>query len=160
MFITDAYKAIKKRLTDAGINVPIFFYIGQYQPGRDNTSYKVPAIYLEFQKEIMIDFFPTKRMVAKAVNIKLHYISYAPFKNHDNEVQDNALDEHNAKLVEIDKLLNGWNAVEERSDRILTQQLIPKGGSFMFFINSAVGSIIDYQTEIFSNHMREVIPIP
>ncbi len=48
------YKAIKSRL---GSTVPVFFYTGQYQPGKEKTSYRVPAIYIELPKETPICFY-------------------------------------------------------------------------------------------------------
>jgi len=152
MIFYPVYKAIKQRLTAQA--VPVYFYIGQYLPGKDNTSYVVPAIYIEFPKENEIDFFPTKRVVAKDVNIKIHYISYAPFKNHDNATQEAALSQHNAHLVIIDKLLTGWNAVEPGGLKIITQQLIPTGSSLLNFMDKAVVSVITYKTEVCSSHLQ------
>ena len=153
MLFYPAYLAIKKRLTDNQA-VPVYFYIGQYLPGKDNTSYVVPAIYIEFPKDNGIDFFPTKRVVSKGVDIKVHYISYAPFKNHDNATQEAALSQHNAQLVVIDKLLTGWNAVENGGGKIITQQLIPTASSLLNFMDKAVVSVITYRTEVCSNHLR------
>lgn len=145
------YKAIKLRL--ASLGVPVFFYIGQYTPGKDNTSYVVPVIYIEMPDENQLDFFGKKLMVAKNANVKIHYLSHAPFKNHDNAVQDAALELHETKVREIDVLLNGWNATNGNGKN-LTEQLIPSGGRLMKFQRKSAITVVNYRTDLYSNHLN------
>lgn len=155
MFIYPIYTAIKQYLSTnlTGAATPIYFYIGQYQKGKDNTSYTIPAIYIELPKENRINFYPKKIMTAKDVIIKIHYISYAPFKNADNAQQETAIAQHEAKLKEIDKLIMGWN-VKDVNNLNLTEQFITDGSSLLNFMDKSVVSIIDYKTEVFSHHLK------
>lgn len=164
MFVYPIYKAIKQRLNapEAPQASPallgnVFFYINQYLPGKDNTSYKVPALYIEMPKNSNLQFYGRKLLAAKNAPIKIHYISYAPFKNHDNAVQDSAIAAHENTLREIDLLLNGWN-VTDANGRLLTQQLIPTNAAIMQYIGDNLISVITYTTEIYSRHLQAVPP--
>jgi hypothetical protein len=157
MLLYPVYKAIKQRLS-AGINPPlgdggVFYYIGQYLPGKENTSYKVPAIYIELPKDLAATFLPQKLMHAKDAIIKVHYVSYAPFKNHDNEFQEAAVEAHETKLNEIDALLHHWH-VERPDGKPLTQQLLNRGGSFLKFQRMSLISVVNYKTEIYGHHLQ------
>lgn len=155
MFLYPIYTAIKQRLTNPLLlpgPIPIYFYIEQYHRGKDNTSYSIPAIYIELPKNNNIDFYPKKVMSAKDVIIKIHYISYAPFKNADNAQQETAIAQHEAALKQIDKLLNCWN-VKDVNNQNLTEQLITDGCSLLNFMDKAVVSIINYKTEAYSRHL-------
>jgi hypothetical protein len=149
MFLYPVYLKIKERL---GNDVPVFFYIGQYLPGKDNTSYRVPAIYIEMPKDVNINFYPRKLQSAKQAIIKIHYTSYAPFKNQTNLVQETAIAEHENKLMEIDRLLNTWNA--KHATKNITEQLITDGGSFLKFQHMALISVLNYKTQIYSRHLQ------
>lgn len=157
MFLYPIYKAIKTRLTTitspSGVvgGIPIFFFIGQYKKGKDNTSYAVPAIYIEMPKDTGLNFYPKNLMSAKAP-IKIHYISYAPFKNHDNTAQEAAIEAHEQKLRDIDTLLTGWNVTDVTALK-LTEQLIPGNANLLDFEDMTVTSIISYNTEIYSRHL-------
>jgi len=158
MFFTPIYQQLKTRLSQlpviaGAVQIPMFFYIGQYLPGKENTSYKVPAIYFDFPDNSNIEFKPQKLMSSKLNIIKIHYISYAPFKNHDNEVQDAEVLAHDAMLKQIDLLLNGWHAVDANGLK-LTEQFLTKGGSFLQYKRMCLVSVINYQTEIFSRHLK------
>ncbi len=151
MLLYPIYKAIKQHL---GTEVPVFFYLGQYTRGKDNTSYRVPAIYIEMPKDADLKFYGKKLLAAKNVPIKIHYISYAPFKSVDNTVQDTAIATHENKLKEIDKLMDGWNATNLEG-KLLTQQLLPTNSNTLNFDGTNVYSIITYTTEIYSRHLQE-----
>jgi hypothetical protein len=148
MLLYPIYKAIKTRL---GADVPVFFFIGQYLPGRQNTSYKVPAIYIEMPKDLPINFYPKKLMTAKG-KIKIHYISYAPFKNHDNDTQDAAVLTHDSKLNDIDKLISGWNATDENGNKI-TEQFTQDNADLLNYQDMALVSVLTYNVEIYSRHL-------
>jgi hypothetical protein len=150
MFQYPIYKAIKARL---GNTVPVFFYIGQYTKGKDNTSYKVPAIYIEMPKPTEIQFLSRKLVLAKGAVVKVHYISHAPFKSHDNTIQDSAIQAHENKVKEIDKLLNGWNATDA-NNKLLTEQLIPVNANMLNFSGENVASVIGYKTDMYSRHLQ------
>jgi hypothetical protein len=155
MFLTPVYKAIKNRLTPAfadGTAIPVFFYISQYLPGKENTSYRVPAIYIDMPDDSKIEFLPRKIMHSKDALIKIHLVTYAPFKNHDDAVQDAAVLLHDSYLKQIDVLINGWFAIEGGVN--LTQQFLTKGGSFLQFKHMCLVSVLTYQTEIYSRHLQ------
>ena len=148
MFLYPIYKAIKTRL---GPGVPVFFFVGQYRKGKENTSYVVPAIYIEMPKENPLNFYPKKLMATKGI-IKIHYISYAPFKNHDNNTQDAAILAHNQKLRDIDTLINGWNVSDVESNK-LTEQMISGNANLLNFEDMNLISVLSYNTEIYSRHL-------
>lgn len=147
MFINTVYNKIKERLAPVG--APVFFYIGQYQPGNDNTSYKVPAIYIEMPADTPL--VTTKKIMKSAgVMIKIHYISYAPFKNQSNDVQETAITDHETALKQIDNLLSGWNAKQGTIN--ITEQLLPRTSQLMKFQGMSLISVIGYKTDLYSLH--------
>ncbi|PZP41219.1 MAG: hypothetical protein DI598_18495, partial [Pseudopedobacter saltans] len=74
MFTYNVYKAIKDDLKDIAA---VFWYIGQYTKGKTNTSYRVPAIYIEMPKDSTVRFWGGRKKVIKPAPIKIHYISNA-----------------------------------------------------------------------------------
>lgn len=145
------YKQIKERL---GNDIAVFYFVGQYLSGKDNTSYRVPAIYIEMPKKSNIDYYGKTQTMNDSI-IKIHLITYAPFKNHENDTQDAAIAEHEAKIKAVDKLLNGWHAVEN-TDTKITEQLITDGGDLMQFKGMYLISVINYKTELYSHHLKQV----
>ena len=159
MFNYPVYKAIKDRLITPGTGLTspvllgnVFWYTGQYLKGKDNTSYAVPATYIEMPKPTDLYFYSKNVLAAKSAKINVHYISHAPFKNHDNFIQDSAIAAHENTLKEIDILLDSWNAFDVNG-KILTQQLIPVAGNMLNFVGNNIYSIITYRTEIYSRHL-------
>lgn len=148
MFLYPIYKAIKAHL---GPSVPVFFFIGQYLKGTGNTNYVVPAIYIELPKDLLVNFYPKKVMATKAP-IKIHYISHAPFKNHDNDAQDAQLEAHDQKMKDIDTLINGWNVTDENGHK-LTEQMVLANASLLNFTEMNLISVLSYNTEIYSRHL-------
>lgn len=142
------YKGIKARLSSIA---PVFYFVGQYTRGRDNTSYKVPAIYIEMPKGMATTFF-RKIETARKAAIKIHLIGNAPYKNHDSTIQDSAIIEHNNMMLEIDKLLTGWSLRDDQN-RLLTQQLIPTNNNLCNFQGLHVFSIKTYTADLFSYHL-------
>ena len=156
MYLYTLYKAIKNRLSDANLlpgGVPVYFYIGQYQTGKGNSSLTIPAIYIEVLKNNAVLFYPKDEMSIKDMIIRIHYISYAPFKNADNAQQETAINNHETKLKAIDKLLYKWHVVDADNNK-LSEQLITNATNLLNFIDNGVVSIIDYKTQIYSNHLK------
>ena len=151
MLLYPIYKLIKTQLTS--VEPHIYYYRNQYIQSSDQSSYKVPAIFIEMPNPTTLDFFGRKLLAAKKAQIKIHYVSYAPFKSAESGLQDTLLLTHNNKLVDIDKALDGWNAVDSNS-KILTQQFIPVATTELNFLPEKVYSIITYQTEIYSRHLQ------
>lgn len=154
MFLYPIYTALKQYLNDSFAEnpIPVFFYIGQYKKGKDNTSYRIPAIYIELPKDNKIDFYPKKIMTAKEVRIKIHYISYAPFKNADNAQQEEAIQQHEATLKVIDKLLN-LLVIKDAGNKNLTEQFVTDNANLLDFLDSAVVSVLGYKTQVYSRHL-------
>ena len=144
------YKGIKQRLA---VVAPGFYYLGQYLKGKDNTSYIVPAIYIEMPKFLPTDFQPGKVKIAKGAQVKIHLVTNAPYKNHENVVQDNAIQEHQDKLNDIDKLMTGW-VLKNDQQKLLTQQFIPIGANVGNFEGVKIYSVLTYTTEFLSYHLR------
>lgn len=139
------YKGIKQRLSAVA---PCFYYLGQYLKGKDNTSYVVPAIYIEMPKNLIVTFFGKLR-TARNAQVKIHVITNAPYKNHDNVVQDNAIAEHEAKLKEVDSLMSGW-ALKNADQKLLTNQFIPINDNIGNFDGVKVFSVLTYTTEFYT----------
>ncbi|MGN6604547.1 MAG: hypothetical protein ACTHK8_18960 [Ginsengibacter sp.] len=148
MFFYPIYQAIKTRL---GAAIPVFYYVGQYKPGKGNTSYRVPAIYVEMPNLNDINFYPKKLMSTKC-QIKIHYLSYAPFKDHDDAAQVAAIEEHEQTLMDINSLLCDWNAVDGTGLKI-TEQFTPVQGSLLDFEDMCVISVLAYRTEVYNRHL-------
>ena len=144
------YKGIKQRVNSVA---PCFYYLGQYLKGKDNTSYVVPAIYIEMPKYLSTDFFAQKLKVAKKAQVKIHLITNAPFKNTDTVPQDSALAEHQTKLDAVDKLLTGWN-LKDSEQKLFTQQFIPVAASVMNYEGLKIYSVLTYTTEFYSRHLQ------
>jgi hypothetical protein len=143
------YKAIKLRVGNVATT---FRWLGQYLPGKDNTSYKVPAIYIEMPRDFNIDFFTGKIMVAKGVQVKIHVINNAPFKNHDPISQDTYIDEHEAMVAAVDNLVSGWNIADENG-KLLTQQFVNVGASVNNMNGLHIYTVLTYVTEFYSRHL-------
>lgn len=154
MFIYPVYKKIKQHLSSLGI--PTFFYIGQYQPGKNNTSYLVPAIYIEMPKDVPVTV--THKITRSAVSqVKIHYISYAPFKAATTEVQETAIAEHENKLKAIDALLHNWNTVD--GDENLTEQFVAGNNNVLLqYQGMTLFSVLGYSTRFLSRHLKVTVP--
>ncbi len=151
MLLYSVYKQIKTRLN--GLGIKTFWYTGQYQVGKANQSLVAPAIYIQMPADTNITFVGKEVKVAKKVPITIHYLSSAPFKGVDNAVQDAAIEDHEAKLKAIDKLLDGWNATDT-DGQVLTQQLTEIKSNSLQYVSTNLVSVITYQTDIYSRHLR------
>jgi hypothetical protein len=146
MDIFSKYKSIKTRLSSLGI--PTFFYTGQYQTGKDNTSFVCPAIYIEMPKNLKIDYFPGKLQVAKDAEVKIHVLTSAPYKSQDNSIQDAALTLHNTKLNAMDSLLSGWE-IKNNDGKLLASQFILSGENNHIYRGSSVASVHSFKSEFY-----------
>lgn len=146
MNIYAIYKFIKARLSTVA---PCFFYIGQYTKGRENTSYRAPAIYIEMPSNLNFVYYPGNIKAAKEAQFKIHIISGAPYKNHDNDIQDTAIDAHQTIINSVESLLSGW-VIKDEYNRLLTQQIHPTGGNLHNYSGPYVFSILSFSTEFYS----------
>lgn len=144
MITYPVYKAIKEQLKTLA---PCFFYINQYAKSRDNTKYIVPAIYIEVPKNLTISYWGRGIRVAKAVQIRLHVIHNAPYKAHDNVIQDSALNSHSTLVDATDEILE--NKHLSVNSRKLTETLLHTGLNEMNYTDGQVVSIITYTTDIY-----------
>ena len=141
------YKEIKDRISGVATT---FRYLGQYLAGKDNTSYKVPAIYVEMPNDLNIQF-TGKLMHAPGALVKLHVINNAPYKNHDNTNQETYVDEHEAMVAAMDNLISGWNAVVD--GKIITQQFVNVSATVNKMLGMHIYTVITYQTTFYSRHL-------
>ncbi|WP_346237751.1 hypothetical protein ABDK00_001575 [Niabella insulamsoli] len=156
MFTYPIYKAIKQHLNTIA---PGFFFTGQYAKGKTNTVYRVPALYIEMPKNAASTFWGRGIRVIKNAVIKVHYISNAPFHQHENAVQDSALVAHHNALIEINNLMQGF-VVRNEHGRLLTQKFTPVGSSELNFVEGHVFSVLSYRTELYNYSMWEGKPAP
>jgi hypothetical protein len=150
MQTTSIYRGLKDRLNNIA---PVSRYINQYDKGNGNTTYTVPALYIEMPRNFNIDFLPGKLQVAKGCVINIHLITNAPYKAQDNTVQDAAIDDHDAKLKAIDALLTGY-ALRDNNNRLLTEQFIPTNQKEKMFDGVHCISVLTYTTSIYSRHLQ------
>lgn len=139
------YKGIKQRLS---VLAPCFYFLGQYLKGKDNTSYVIPAIYIEMPKNLSVAFFGKLRGSRNA-QVKIHLITNAVYKNHDTVVQDSAMAEHESKLKQIDALMTGWS-LKDVNQKLITNQFIPVFDSVGYFDGVKLYSVITYTTEFYN----------
>jgi Collagen triple helix repeat (20 copies) len=152
MNIFPIYNALKERLKAIA---PVFYYTGQYLPGKDNTTYKAPAVYIQMPKPLRTGFFPGKIKNAKPAEITIHYVSHAPYKESENAMQDHLLQMHQEKLNEIDRMLTGLIITEPEPDKkLITQQLVPTACNIGNYLKTNIWSSITYSTELFSRHLQ------
>ncbi|MDI3319142.1 hypothetical protein [Pinibacter soli] len=145
MFTYPIYKALKEQLKNIA---PCFFFINQYLKSKDNTSYRVPAIYIELPKKCRVDSYAKGVKVLRKALVRVHIISYAPFKNADNSVQDGAIAEHQKLIANVQDLLDG-KVVRNLNDELLTQQFILKEANEMNYQEMCVFSVFTYSTDIY-----------
>lgn len=137
------YKGIKARLNSVA---PVFYYLGQYLKGADQTSYKVPAIYIEMPKYLPIVYFNRVIKTSKNAQFKVHVINNAPFKGNDSSMQDSALQAHENLKKQVTDLLQGY-ILKDANSLLLTQQMIEVASSNLNYDGAHVYSIITYQCD-------------
>lgn len=145
MFTYPAYKALKQQLNTIA---PVFYFLGQYQKGKDNTSYVVPAIYIEMPKNAIVTYWGRGVKGIRPANINIHYISNAPYKNHDSDVQDSFLAQHDAALSQIDTVMRKL-ILKKADDSLMSERFLQIGSNEYNFIPQRVFSILNYSTELY-----------
>ena len=138
------YKGIKAQLKDL---CEVMYFTGQYTKGKENTSYVCPAIYIEMPKSLKVDYFPVGIKVAKGAEIKIHFLSPAPFQGHDNQTQEDAIASHESTLGEIMEILEGLE-VKDNSLRVIASTLIHTGSSTITYRPMHTVSVMSYKTEL------------
>ena len=91
-------------------------------------------------------------MSIKDVSFKIHYISYAPFKNADNAQQETAIAQHETTLREIDIAMSE-KVFDDGAGNNLTEQFLTNNVNLLNFLDKAVFSILDYKAEVYSKHL-------
>lgn len=144
------YKAIKSALkADTRLAaVPLLWYTGQYQRGKDNVSIIAPAIYIEMPKQLKIDYFPRKLQVAKDAVIKIHILSIAPYKSMDNPMQDAQIEKHNQFIAAVQSVLNGFT-IKDSSNKVIASQFILQPENPMNYMGSCAFTILGYKSEFY-----------
>lgn len=149
MMITfPVYIALKQLLTPVA---KVFPYTGQYQKGKGNTSYLVPAIYIEMPKDSPVLYTRGRRIMKPAIT-KIHYISNAPYSQGGN-TQEAYLEQHAVKVQQIDELLQG-KTLKRMTGRevtgLLTQQLLLTSAAEGMYIDGHVVTVLGYTTEMYA----------
>ena len=153
MNIYPVLQALIDTLAPLGPTLP---YTGQYLPGKTNTSYKSPCLYVEMPRDLDVQFYPGRRKAAKA-NIKIHLISPGPYQTHRAGAQLEAEASHQTVLNEISRLLTGLS-IQDNQQRLLTQQLIPAPETVKTYNNSDIISMVAFNTEIYDYVLAGAIP--
>lgn len=139
------YKGIKQRLSSIA---PCFYFLGQYLKGKDNTSYVVPAIYIEMPKNLNVAYY-NKVRTNKEAQVKIHLVTNAVYKNHDTMVQDSAIAEHENKLNLINDAMTGWSLTNP-NQKLLTNQFVPVFDNVGNFDGVKLYSVLTYTTEFYN----------
>jgi hypothetical protein len=130
-------------------------YTGQYLPGKANTSYKSPALYIELPRDLQVRFYPNLRKAATGT-IRIHYISPGPYQSHRPNAQALADAAHQAKLTQIGRLLTGYSPLDGQG-RILCQQLIPGPHSAPIYQNNGIVSVIGFSAELYDYGLKNFV---
>ena len=145
MFTYPAYQALKQKLKAIA---PVFYYIGQYTKGPDNTSYTVPAIYIEMPKASNVVYWGRGVRCIKPALVNIHIINNAPYKNHDNIIQDSAIAAHAKMIQDVEKEIQGL-VLRKDDGRLLSQRFIQTGANEANFQNKHIFSVLSFTTEIY-----------
>lgn len=119
MNLQTIYKAIKQRI---GGTTPKFQYTGQYNKGKDKLSLIAPAIYIEMPSNENEVQYSRKTTTLRNPIVKVHVVNNAPFAGADGTVQDASIAAHEQKVMDIDKLLVGFE-IKDNEDRLIAAQL-------------------------------------
>lgn len=150
MKIYPIYKSIKSRLT--GI-APLFHYQGQYLrkvgTGTEQTSYRVPAIYIETPRNQPVTWWGGRIKCIPNAAFKLHIVSNAPHKANDaNPVQDSALQAHDTIVSQAQQALQ--NAIlKNADDQYLTGQLSETGTDNMRYEGPVVVTVLTFSADVY-----------
>lgn len=145
MFTSPVYNKLKQLLSDIA---PVFKFTGQYVKAKGNTSFIVPAIYVEMPKDTPVTYTGRGIKVMKPAVFKVHYISNAPFSQHDNTIQDAAINAHVAAVAVINKMMQGL-VLKKQNGRLLTERFILTAASEEHYIDGHVISTYSYTTEVY-----------
>lgn len=139
------YKAFKQRLSQVANT---FYFMGQYLKKADQTSYVVPAIYIEMPRNISTTYFGRVK-TARNVQFKIHVVSNAPHKGNDtNPVQDSALQAHeNLYAAAIAALEH--KSFKNGGDLFITGQIIEVGSSNNNYDGPHVYSVATLQCDMY-----------
>ena len=140
----EVYKGLKTQLQSI---LPVFRFMGQYIPGKENISYIAPVIYIEMPKTMKVDYLPGGVKIARDSEIRVHLVTNAPFKSHDNSSQDTAITDHELKESDLMELLEGLKITNHQGNIIATS-LIHSGSESMKYHATCAVSIFTYKTEI------------
>ncbi|MEN9447130.1 MAG: hypothetical protein RJA25_420 [Bacteroidota bacterium] len=159
----DRYKRLKLRLQNGNINnillnsigIPILWYNGQYQLGKDNVSILAPVIYIEMPTDMKIDYFPRGLQTVRNAHIKIHILSIAPYKSIDNQIQDHKIEQHQTLIDDVHNLLNGFE-MKTDAGKVITSQLILQGIAPMKYRSSFVVTVLDYVCEFYKQELKSV----
>lgn len=97
---------------------------------------------------MQIDYFPGKLQVAKGVQIRIHLLTSAPYKDQDNSIQDSAIANHQDKLNQIKTLLDAFE-IKNVSGKLLASQFIQTALDPISYRESYAYSVITYVSEFY-----------
>jgi len=145
------YKGIKSHLNSIA---QVLYYTGQYSKDKGNTSYVAPVIYIEMPKTLKVDYFPGGVKVAKGAEIRIHYLSNAPFQGHDNTVQDSAVQAHETTVADIMEELEGLE-IKDSSGRVIASGLIHTGSTPVAYRLMYAFSVLIFKCELRDYSVRK-----
>lgn len=143
MRVYSAFKALKARLQ---AKAPVFVYKGQYEKGKGNTSYVVPAIYIQMPGNFDIKHLP--RAIYAQGQIAVHVVTNAPHGTSPGQQAEANLEAHETLMVEVSALLDGFQA-KDSNDKLLMSQLIVQPSTLVQVKDGIAFSVLRYNSEIY-----------
>lgn len=142
----DTYSAFKLFKEPLKAIATVFQYTGQYLTDKSKTRYKVPALYVEFSSEPQQVNFG--RIRCYSTQVKLHYISQAPFNATDNQIQDSAMQAHSAKVLQLRNLIEGME-IKDTSGRLVIGQCLITGMSPVSYQDTIAAQVLNLETKLY-----------
>lgn len=138
------YQLIKSHIS--GI-APVWYYTGQYARDKNKTVYKVPALYIEMPATLPVSNFGQIRM-SKQAEIKLHYLSQAPFGSTEIPVQDSAVQAHTKKILELVNLVSGAE-LKDRNGNLVAGQCLVTGVDPVKYTDTFALSVVRINADLY-----------
>lgn len=150
----DTYSAFKLFKEPLKAIATVFQYTGQYLTDKSKTRVKVPALYIEFVGDPQQVNFG--RIRCYNGQIKLHYISQAPFNATDNQIQDSAMQSHSEKMIQLRNLIEGLE-IKDSAGRLIIGQCLITGISPVTYQDTIAVEILSLESKLYDYSKAYII---